>query len=278
MSVQPSGYRKARRWTLDDIPYSDIDHDALRGDEDIFYIVVTASFIEISSDLYTGNLLDFFRADADVSRWLKKHWEPEELQHGHALKAYVQQAWPDFDWQAAYDDFIAEYSRYCTGEELEESRALEMAARCVIEMGTSSYYSAVQASTHEPVLQELAGYIRQDEVRHYKYFYRFFCRYRDQEGQGRLDVLGALRRRLWELRDSDAECAFWHAFHHHRPGFMRDGAECRQAFSSVARRLREHYPGTMAVKMTLKPLDLPPSLQKIIVQPLARATQHWLLR
>ena len=43
--------------------------------------------------------------------------------------------------------------------------------RCVVESGTSSYYSAIRDATDEPVLKEIAGRIAADEYRHYKLFY-----------------------------------------------------------------------------------------------------------
>jgi hypothetical protein len=46
-----------------------------------------------------------------------------------------------------------------------------MIARCVVESGTSSYYSAMRDTAEEPVLQEIAGRIAADEYRHYKLFY-----------------------------------------------------------------------------------------------------------
>ena len=51
------------------------------------------------------------------------------------------------------------------------SRRGEMIARCVVESGTSSYYSAIRDATEEPVLKEIAGRIAADEYRHYKLFY-----------------------------------------------------------------------------------------------------------
>ena len=46
-----------------------------------------------------------------------------------------------------------------------------MIARCVVESGTSSYYSAIRDAAEEPVLKEIAGRIAADEYRHYKLFY-----------------------------------------------------------------------------------------------------------
>jgi hypothetical protein len=46
-----------------------------------------------------------------------------------------------------------------------------MIARCVVESGTSSYYTAIKDATDEPVLKEIAGRIAADEFRHYKLFF-----------------------------------------------------------------------------------------------------------
>ena len=53
-------------------------------------------------------------------------------------------------------------------EQLEESRALEIAARCVVETGTATFYTTLHACAREPVLKQLTGLIRRDEVRHYQ--------------------------------------------------------------------------------------------------------------
>ena len=44
------------------------------------------------------------------------------------------------------------------------SRRGEMIARCVVESGTSSYYSAMRDATEEPLLQEIAGRIAAERV------------------------------------------------------------------------------------------------------------------
>jgi hypothetical protein len=51
------------------------------------------------------------------------------------------------------------------------SKRGEMIARCVVESGTSSYYSAIRDAANEPVLKEIAGRIAADEFRHYKLFF-----------------------------------------------------------------------------------------------------------
>ena len=151
--------------------------------------MASASFIEITSDLYTQNLVEFFRHDAEIAEWLAHRWEKEELQHGVALKKYVQTAWPEIDWEAAYAAFGVDYGAICTVEALAGTKALEMVARCVVETGTASFYRMLSDLSPDPVLRRLAAEISSDEVRHYKHFHRYFRRYRQLERPSRFAVM-----------------------------------------------------------------------------------------
>jgi hypothetical protein len=227
------------------------------------YLVAAASFGEIVSDLYTNNLIGQFSGDDEVTAWLVCHWENEELQRGRDLKRYVQFAWPDFDWDRAYRSFFAEYSACCRPEALESTRALEMASRCVVEMGTASYYRTLRRSSPDPVLCRLAGLICEDEVQHYKHFYRYFVRYRQNEAPGRARVLLALWRRLKMIRDDDGFVAFKHIYSARFPGPPVDTAIHRAMLDCCRRMAGRHFPYQMSAKMLLKPLDLTPSTQRI---------------
>jgi hypothetical protein len=265
----------AETWTLDDVPLDRVDVARIRPNEELFLLLAGASFVETGSDLYTSNLTEHFRDDAEVSAWLSDHWEPEELRHGRALRAYVNHVWPEFDWDAAFAEFIAEYSLTCTTYDLEPSRCLEMAARCVVEMGTATYYRTIRSVAGEPVLERLTGLIQSDEVRHYKHFYRYFNKYNRIEGMSRASVAGALVRRLREIAGSDVDCGLWHPFHARHTHLMRNGREFRDAVSAAADLLRRHYPTEMAVKMFLKPLALPAAVHRWTTPP-ARFAQRFL--
>ncbi len=263
-------------WGLDHIPYDAIDMARVSGCDDLLYMVAGASFIEIASDLYTGNLIQYFDGDATVVEWLDQHWQHEELRHGRALRGYVQHAWPEFDWDAAYSTFFAEYSKLCTVEEFESTRGLEMAARCVVETGTATFYKALSERATEPVLAGIAARIGAEEVGHYKHFFRYFREYSTSERIGRLRVLGALKRRVLEARQSDAECALWHAYSTH-VGAKANKADFKVLCKQIGRELRPLYPVSMAVKMVLKPLNLPSGVSRAIQAPLAVASS-WLIR
>jgi rubrerythrin len=265
-------------WSMDSIRYRDIARDMVEDDELLFQIVASASFVEITSDLYTKNLIEYFRDDPELVEWLAHHWEPEELQHGAALKRYVEAAWPDFDWRRAYEGFFAEYSHCCAVEKLAPTRALEMVARCVVETGTASFYRMLADAVPEPVLREVAGNIAADEVRHYKNFYYFFRRYRETEGPGRAAVLRTLWDRAQEVDTEDAYIAFKHVFLVRKPDAEFRPAEY-EAFRSGVRRIgRDYFPYGMALKMFLKPLDLAPMIGRVVLPPATVATRLLLLR
>lgn len=241
-------------WSLGDIPYGAIARERVAGDMQLLYLLASASLIEMASDLDTHHLTASFAADAEAAQWLQGCWEPEERQHGLALKRYVQAAWPDFDWDAAYRGFLAEFSDHSAMGALQPSRALELAARCVVETITASFYGMLAAAEIEPVLTQLALRIRADEIRHYKHFYRFFRRYRARAPLSRVAVPMLLMKRAAEIQSGEAPIAFKHVYRTRHPG----AAFCRRdyvAYRDRVRRLaRRHLNRDMAVKLLLKPL------------------------
>ena len=265
-------------WTLDDIAFSGINGDSVRGHDSLFYLVAAASFVEIASDLYTQNLVQHYAADGEVTAWLEASWQHEEVQHGHALRKYVISVWPEFPWDETYQGFLAEYSTLCNMEHFEPTPGLEMVARCVIEMGTASFYKSLSTFANEPVLCDLAGRIQSDEVGHFKHFLRYFERYNLQERQSRFRILKAIGHRLLEVRGDDADCAIWHVFHACKPEFSRTSPEFRRVFSSATQTVRRHFPSGMAVKMLTKPLNLPGVVARLIQPPLAQFAQRVILR
>ncbi len=248
-----------RRWQLADIDFNALDAAKVAHDRTLFQIVALASFIETGSDVYASNLVAYFVDDAEVAHWLDASWKPEELQHGRALRAYVQRAWPSFDWDASFAAFFADYSRTCTVPDLEPARALELAARCVVEMGTSTLYRALMCYATEPVLKGLAARIYADEVRHYKHFYRYFRRYQRRERHGRWRIARTMLRRLGETRTDDGYCAYrhiWRAAHDVKAPLAESYAIFRADMARLARRCAAPE---QPIEMLLRPLQLPPA-------------------
>ena len=259
----PTGFRPVggrpggrRGWRVGDIDFTRAD-GRHRSDTTLFYLLTGASFVESGSELYTRNLLTYYRDDAPIAAWLGNAWEPEELQHGAALRAYVQAVWPDFDWEAAYARFIAEYSRAASPDAFEATPGLELAARCMIETGTATLYRMLHDYAQEPVLREVLAHICDDEISHYKHFLRFFRAGQSSPGGGRLRVAWAIGRRVRESRNDDAWIAFRHAFEVRNPGrpcLPGDFARWQSGWQAIIRRT---FPFRMAADMLLAPLALP---------------------
>lgn len=261
-----------QRWSLDDIPWHAIRHDAIGQSEELFYLVASASLMESATDLYTENLIDFFAGDDEVTSWLKHHWLPEELQHGRALRRYVEAAWPGFDWEAVNQRFLEEFKPLCN-EALEPARSLEMASRCVVETGTASYYTTLSRASPDPVLTLLTRRIVEDEVRHYKHFYRYFRKYRDAEHSSRAAVLPALWRRLRMTGGDDSFVTLKHVYGARHPGARYDMRVYRELRRRGRDLVRQHFPHEMSIRMLLKPLGLGPRTQRValpIIVALAR--------
>ena len=128
-TMQSEGGVAALPWRLEDIDLASIDPITAARNEDLIVLLCASSFVESGSDLYSNNLSIYFDGDEPVQTWLDKHWEPEELQHGRALRAYIARVWPDFDWDYAFAEFFSEYSKTCKVEDFEKTRGLELAAR-----------------------------------------------------------------------------------------------------------------------------------------------------
>jgi hypothetical protein len=256
--------RARRHWTLQDIPWHEIRRDKVEPSDALFYMMAAASLMESATDLYTANLIDYFTGDDEITSWLKHSWLPEELQHGRALRRYVEAAWPDFPWDRVRTNFIEEFRPYCD-EALEAARGLEMASRCVVETGTASFYTCLSRASPDPVLTLVARRIADDEVRHYKHFYRFFRKYREIEHPRRSDIAPALWRRLRMTGGEDRLVVLKHVHAARQPGAKFDAHMYRRVHRQCRDLMRPHFPVEMSVRMLLKPLDLGPLTRRVAV-------------
>ncbi|HTN87782.1 MAG TPA: ferritin-like domain-containing protein [Sorangium sp.] len=258
-----------RAW-LKSIDFGAVDAAQVSRDPLLFSLLATASFTETTSHVYTRNLVEYYEGEAEIVRWLKEEWEPEELQHGRALRSYVQTVWPDFDWERAYAAFFAEYSRHCSMDGLQPTRALEMVARCVVETGTSTYYRAVHEYVGEPVLRQIAGNISRDEARHYSHFYNFFRGLDEREKNSRTAILRTIFRRLAMIRKDDGYIAFRHVFKVRFPETPFTNAHYIRFNDQMRSMYRSFYPFPMASRMLVRPLGLPPRLERAAAAAVAR--------
>lgn len=241
-------------WTLDDIAWDRFDRTKL--DPDLVRIVKAASLVEHNGAAYARHLCLVF---ADDHRFQQdaRCWGEEEIQHGRALARWAALADPGFDFEAAFArfqdgfrvDFDAEQSR-------RGSRSGEMVARCVVEIGTSSYYSALREAAAEPVLQEICRHIAADELRHYRLFYKQLDRCLARDRVGRLGRLRMALGRVAESEDDELAYAYYAANESERPYRRRhySRAYARRAFALY----RPHHV-ERGVAMLLKAAGLTPN-------------------
>jgi hypothetical protein len=196
-------------WTLDDISWDRFDRSML--DADVVRIVKAASLVEYNGGAYAHHLCRIFDDDPDFQRTARR-WGEEEIQHGRALARWAALADPSYDFAAAFDRFQEGYRvDFDCDVSRRGSRSGEMIARCMVEVGTSSYYAALRDGVREPVLREICRHIAADEILHYKLFYENLTRCLECERIGFWKRLRVGFGRIAEAQDDELACAYYAA-------------------------------------------------------------------
>jgi hypothetical protein len=241
-------------WTLDDIPWDRFERDKL--DPELVRIVKAASLVEHNGAAYAHHLCLIFADDPEFQETARR-WGAEEVQHGLALARWAALADPEFDFAAAFARFREGFRiDFDTDRSRRGSRCGEMVARCVVEIGTSSYYSALRDAAREPVLREICRHIAADELRHYRLFYKTLDRYLARERLGRWGRLRVALGRVAESEDDELAYAYYAANERERP---YDRRHCGRAYARRAFALYRPQHVERGVAMLLKAIGLTPN-------------------
>jgi len=241
-------------WTLDDIPWQLFDRGKL--DPDILRIVKAASLVEHNGAAYAHHLCLIFSDDPEFQATARR-WGEEEIQHGRALARWAALADPDFDFDAAFARFQAGFRvDFDSARSRRGSRSGEMVARCVVEIGTSAYYTALREAAAEPVLQEICRHIAADELRHYRLFYKHLDRCLATERIGRLARLRVALGRIAESEDDELAYAYYAANAGELP---YDRRRYTRAYARGAYKLYRPHHVERGVAMLLKAVGLTPN-------------------
>ncbi|GGE69151.1 hypothetical protein GCM10011317_27970 [Niveispirillum cyanobacteriorum] len=202
-------------WTIEGLPWDKLDQ--AKASPDMLKLAKAAALVEYNGHIYADYLCNVFREDpvfCDVVR----QWAIEEVQHGEALGTWASRIDPSWDFQAAVKRFRDGYQIDIDAMESKRgSRAGELVARCIVETGTSSYYTALAEATEEPVFKQICKHIAADELRHYKLFYDHLKRYLESEKLNRVQRLMVCLSRINETEDDELSYAFYAANYWTRP-------------------------------------------------------------
>ena len=195
-----------KHWRLSDVAWQDFD--PARVDPGIVPLVKAASMVEKNGTDYAIYLNRVFHDDPDFKE-AADNWATEEVQHGDALGRWSELADPTWTFDAAFARYRAGYKLPLDAEaSVRGSRTGELIARCMVETGTSSYYTALAEATEEPVLKQVCKLIAADEYRHFKLFYDHMKRYLGRERIGLVQRLRIAAGRITESEDDELAYAY----------------------------------------------------------------------
>lgn len=216
----------SRYWSLDDIDWQRFDPSKV--DAELLSVVKTAALVEANSPDYVSYLRSVFDGDTEFCQAVEV-WGAEERQHGEALGRWATLADPSFDFSASLRRVQQDGYKLPLDarESVRGSRAGELIARCAVESGTTSFYSAMHDRTDEPVLKQIASCIAQDEIRHFTLFRRNLEKYEARSGRLPLHRrLGIVFGRMAEKDDDEFAYAYFAANLAQRDGASYSREHC----------------------------------------------------
>lgn len=197
-----------KHWRLEDVAWQDFDPG--RIDRNIVPLVKAASMVEKNGVEYAAYLKRVFHDDP-AFQGAADRWAVEEVQHGDALGRWAEMADPGWSFEAGFSRYRTGYKLPLDDAEssLRGSRTGELIARCMVETGTSSYYTALGEAADEPVLKQVCKLIAADEYRHFKLFYDHMKRYLRREHIGVARRLRIAAGRITESEDDELAYAYY---------------------------------------------------------------------
>lgn len=243
-----------KHWRIEQVGWDRFDPSKV--DPEIVPLVKAAAMVERNGGDYALYLNGVFADDPDF-RQAADYWSEEEIQHGDALGKWAMLADPGWDYAAAFDRYRAGFKIDTKADaSIRGSRTGELIARCMVETGTSSYYTALGEATEEPVLKQVCKLIAADEYRHFKLFYDHMKRYLARENLSFLQRLRVAAGRIGETEDD--ELAFAYHCGNEDPALGYDHARCTAAYMARAMGFYRYRHIERGMGMIFKAIGLEP--------------------
>jgi hypothetical protein len=243
-----------KHWRIEDVAWERFDPAMVNPE--LIPLVKAAAMVERNGTDYAIYLNRVFGDDPDF-RQAADYWAQEEVQHGDALGKWAMLADPEWDYQAAFARYKAGFKLPLDAEaSIRGSRTGELIARCMVETGTSSYYTALAEAAKEPVLQQICRHIAADEFRHFKLFYDHMRRYLARENIGLLRRLRIAAGRITESEDD--ELAYAYHCGNEPDGQAYEHTRCTAAYMTGAMACYRFRHVERGMGMIFKAVGLPP--------------------
>jgi rubrerythrin len=243
-----------KHWRIEDVAWDRFDPALV--DPGIVPLVKAAAMVERNGQDYAVYLGRVFRDDPDF-RAAADNWAVEEVQHGDTLGKWAVLADPGWDFEAAFARYRAGYKLPLDADaSVRGSRTGELIARCMVETGTSSYYTALADATDEPALRQVCKLIAADEYRHFKLFYDHMRRYLARENLGLMTRLRIAAGRITESEDDELAYAFHCGNEPESVTYVHE--RCIAAYMGRAMSFYRLHHIERSIGMILKSVGLPP--------------------
>jgi rubrerythrin len=243
-----------KHWRIEDVAWDRFDPTAV--DPALVPLVKAAAMVERNGKDYALYLGGVFHDDPDF-RGAAEYWAHEEVQHGDALAKWAELADPTWNSTTAFERYRAGYTIKTDADaSIRGSRTGELIARCMVETGTSSYYTALAEATSEPVLKQVCKLIAADEYRHFKLFYDHMRRYLARENLGMMSRLRIALGRIGESEDDELAFAYHCGNEPESQAYQHD--RCTAAYMASAMGFYRYRHIERGTGMILKSVGLPP--------------------
>ena len=197
------------KWKFEDIDWSLFNPKKV--DPEILRVIKAGSVVEHNGFEYGLYLKGVFKGDELFEKEIDA-WAQDEVKHGTVLAQWVKMADPTYNFKERFKAYVEGYPINIQAQEsIRGSRGSELLTRCMVEIGTSSFYSALKDTTDEPLLKQICSKIAADELRHYKLFYTHFQRYQAHEKLSLLKRFKIALGRLFENEDDELAFAYYTA-------------------------------------------------------------------
>ena len=248
-----------------------------RRDQFTFYSMTIISYLESAVPNYVKNLDVIYRDNPKLVDWLDNTWLHEESEHGVLARTYVEQTWPEYNWQAGYEKFLVDYGPRCAHEELRPSPGLEALARCVTETQATMSYRCLMNYTSDEKLKTLMKRMSTDEVRHYREFRKTFNEYNVTEKNSFLTKAKTIIGRSELVKDEDLLMAFKPINESWAKTPPLEFWEYTEYMAALSRISREYLPIAEAQKMLFKPMRTKGRVNNFLVNCIAAIVKRQFL-